>query len=110
VTRSDVTFRGLDVVALFELGQPRIGFVGRNMQPCGAILFPRLDRVLPESLALFLSVHILGNGFAHDPMCSPLACLGQIFNTGASAQIEFYGHSFGGNLWLWLWHGVAPKV
>jgi hypothetical protein len=63
---------------------------------------------LPESLALFLSINILGNGFAHDPMCRPMARLGQIFNTGARAHIEFHGHGLGGN--VWLWHGDAPGL
>lgn len=52
---SDVSFRRLDVVALLELLQPRIGLCRRDVQPCPLIRGPGLDYALPERFALFFS-------------------------------------------------------
>ena len=58
-TTLDVAFRGNSSPARFELGQPGIGFLGRDVEAGGLIAGPRGKRILPELLALLLAFHRL---------------------------------------------------
>ena len=56
-----MTFRRLNILAVFELGHPGIGFIGRHMQAGRSEAFPRLQRILAERLPLLFAIDILCN-------------------------------------------------
>jgi len=45
----------LNIVALFELSQPNISFLGSHMQPIGVVGSPRFERIMSKRLALFFT-------------------------------------------------------
>src|SRR5271157_1287352 len=66
-TTSGVAFRDGSALARFELGQPGIGFLGREVQAGSLIFGPCGKRVPPELLALLLAFDIPLDGFAPRP-------------------------------------------
>src|SRR6218665_2734436 len=108
VTRSDVAFRWLDVLALFELGQPRIGFVGAHMQAGGAVLLPCLECVLPECVALFLALDVLGDRLVHEPVSRAVASNSQPFHAGLGVVVDLDRHRANGSSSHWHWHWQPP--
>src|ERR1017187_10296581 len=81
-------FRDNSVSARFELGQPGVGFLGRDVQAGRPIVGPCSKRVLPEPLALLLAFHILLDGFAHDPVRRPATRRGEPMYTFFQCAIE----------------------
>ena len=57
-----------DILAGFQLRQPSIGFLMRQMQAGPTILFPGADGILSQGLPLLLALDILRDGFPHDPV------------------------------------------
>ena len=82
-----LTLRG--VLAGFELRQPGIGFLKRQMQARLLIFVPHPYGVLAECLALFLTFDILCDGFAHDPMRAASTHFGQVLDAPLTGVIEY---------------------
>ena len=87
-TTLDVAFRDNSVLVRLELVQPSVGFLGRDVQAGRPIGGPRGQCVLPELLALLLALHILLDGFAHDPVRRPAARRGEPAHTFFHRAIE----------------------
>ena len=72
----------------FQLSQPRIGLFECRMQSCGLISVPGLDGVLPKRIALFLTLDVLADGLAHEPMRAAVPGFGKalyaLFNLGVN--------------------------
>jgi hypothetical protein len=58
----------LNVIALFELNHPGICLIGGHMQSVFTKIFPSFESILEERLSLLLSIDVLRNRLAHQPM------------------------------------------
>jgi hypothetical protein len=68
LSRSNVTFRRLHIVPIFQLAKPGIGFLRCHMQAVGLVLIPCIDAILPERFTFFFTVNVLTDGFSHQPV------------------------------------------
>ena len=73
-----------DILAGFQLRQPSIGFLMRQMQAGPTILFPGADGILSQGLAL----DILRDGFPHDPVRTASTDFRQLPGTPFQGIIE----------------------
>ncbi|AOH85700.1 hypothetical protein AWL63_18900 [Sphingomonas panacis] len=85
-----MALRRLRILARFELRQPSIGFLKRQMQARLLIFVPCPYSVLSERLAFFLAFDILCDSFAHDPMRAAPPHIGKVLDTPLTGIIELY--------------------
>jgi hypothetical protein len=76
-TGSVVRRRRFGILARFEPRQPSVSFVRCHMPASRLILCPGSERIAAELLALLLTLHILLDRLAHQPMSRTLARLGE---------------------------------
>jgi hypothetical protein len=87
-----VTFWRLSILTSFELSQPGIHLFSRGIQSGGLVLFPGLDSVLAESLALLFALDILGDGLAYELVCRAMVCRRQALHALLYIRVNLDRH------------------